>query len=60
MAGAAPARRAARPRRCSGSASFGAAPLAMAIVPLSTAYSICEAVHLPANIDDTARQAPVF
>ena len=39
---------------------LGAALLAMAIVPLSTAYSICEAVGLPADIDDKAGQAPVF
>jgi Mn2+/Fe2+ NRAMP family transporter len=39
---------------------LGAALLAMAIVPLSTAYSICEAVRLPADIDDKAGQAPVF
>jgi Mn2+/Fe2+ NRAMP family transporter len=39
---------------------LGAALLAMAIVPLSTAYSICEALHLPADIDDKAGQAPVF
>jgi Mn2+/Fe2+ NRAMP family transporter len=39
---------------------LGAALLALAIVPLSTAYSICEAFDAPADIDDTARQAPVF
>lgn len=39
---------------------LGAAMLAMAIVPLSTAYSICEALGAPADIDDTAGQAPVF
>jgi Mn2+/Fe2+ NRAMP family transporter len=39
---------------------LGAALLAMAIVPLSTAYSICEALHLPADVDDKAGQAPVF
>jgi hypothetical protein len=51
---------AAPPRRCSRSAFLGAALLALAIVPLSTAYSICEAVHLPADIDDKAGQEPVF
>jgi Mn2+/Fe2+ NRAMP family transporter len=39
---------------------LGAALLAMAIVPLSTAYSICEAFRLPADIDDDAGQAPGF
>jgi NRAMP (natural resistance-associated macrophage protein)-like metal ion transporter len=39
---------------------LGAAMLAMAIVPLSTAYSICEALGAPADIDDTAGQAPAF
>jgi len=39
---------------------LGAALLALAIVPLSTAYSICESFDAPADIDDTARQAPVF
>jgi Mn2+/Fe2+ NRAMP family transporter len=39
---------------------LGAALLALAIVPLSTAYSICEAVNAPADVDDTAAQAPVF
>ena len=39
---------------------LGAAALALAIVPLSTAYSICEAVGAPADVDDTAKQAPLF
>jgi Mn2+/Fe2+ NRAMP family transporter len=39
---------------------LGAALLAMAIVPLSTAYSICEATGRPADVDDKAGQAPVF
>jgi Mn2+/Fe2+ NRAMP family transporter len=39
---------------------LGAAVLAMAIVPLATAYSICEAAGRPADIDDTVRQAPLF
>jgi Mn2+/Fe2+ NRAMP family transporter len=39
---------------------LGAALLAMAIVPLSTAYSICEALGQPADIDERAGQAPVF
>ena len=39
---------------------LGAALLALAIVPLSTAYSICEAVGAPADLNDSARQAPLF
>jgi hypothetical protein len=39
---------------------LGAALLAMAIVPLSRGYSICEPVHLPAYIDDKAGQEPVL
>lgn len=38
----------------------GAALLAASIVPLSTAYSVSEAIGAPADIDDTPRQAPVF
>jgi Mn2+/Fe2+ NRAMP family transporter len=39
---------------------LGAALLAAAIVPLSTAYSIAEAAGRPADIDDTFSQAPLF
>lgn len=38
----------------------GAALLAAAVVPLSTAYSISEALGRPADVDDTFRQAPTF
>jgi NRAMP (natural resistance-associated macrophage protein)-like metal ion transporter len=38
----------------------GAALLAASIVPLSTAYSVSEAVGAPADMDDTFRQARVF
>jgi Mn2+/Fe2+ NRAMP family transporter len=38
----------------------GAALLAASIVPLSTAYSVSEAVGAPADVDDSLRQAPVF
>jgi NRAMP (natural resistance-associated macrophage protein)-like metal ion transporter len=38
----------------------GAALLAASIVPLSTAYSISEAIDAPADMDDSLRQAPVF
>jgi NRAMP (natural resistance-associated macrophage protein)-like metal ion transporter len=38
----------------------GAAVLAAAIVPLSTAYSVCEARGAPADLDDTFAQAPAF
>ncbi|HEX6387805.1 MAG TPA: divalent metal cation transporter [Solirubrobacteraceae bacterium] len=38
----------------------GAALLAASIVPLSTAYSVSEAIGAPADVDDTLRQAPVF
>lgn len=39
---------------------LGAALLAAAIVPLSTAYSVCEARSLPAGLDLHVRQAPLF
>jgi Mn2+/Fe2+ NRAMP family transporter len=39
---------------------LGAALLASAIVPLSTAYSASEAVGSPADVNDTPRQAPVL
>src|SRR5213078_525823 len=38
----------------------GAALLAAAIVPLSTAYSVCEGFHAPADLDDRFRTAPLF
>jgi Mn2+/Fe2+ NRAMP family transporter len=38
----------------------GAALLAAAIVPLSTAYSLCEAVGHPAGLHESARRAPLF
>jgi Mn2+/Fe2+ NRAMP family transporter len=38
----------------------GAALLAAAVVPLSTAYSVCEAMGRPADIDDGLRAAPHF
>jgi Mn2+/Fe2+ NRAMP family transporter len=38
----------------------GAALLAAAVVPLSTAYSVAEASGKPADIDDTFREAPLF
>ena len=39
---------------------LGAALLAAAVVPLSTAYSVAEAEGRPADIDDTFREAPLF
>jgi Mn2+/Fe2+ NRAMP family transporter len=39
---------------------LGAALLAAAIVPLSTAYSISEAIGAPADVDDSFQQARVF
>jgi Mn2+/Fe2+ NRAMP family transporter len=39
---------------------LGAALLAAAIVPLSTAYSVSEALGAPADIDDTFAQARLF
>jgi NRAMP (natural resistance-associated macrophage protein)-like metal ion transporter len=38
----------------------GAALLAAAVVPLSTAYSVCEAFDSPADLDDPFRAAPLF
>jgi len=38
----------------------GAALLAAAIVPLSTAYSVAEGLDQPGDLDDPFRQAPVF
>jgi NRAMP (natural resistance-associated macrophage protein)-like metal ion transporter len=43
-----------------GAGFLGAALLAAAIVPLSSAYSTAEAFGAPANLDDTPRQAPLF
>ena len=39
---------------------LGAALLAAAVVPLSTAYSVSEAFGARADIDDTLREAPLF
>jgi Mn2+/Fe2+ NRAMP family transporter len=39
---------------------LGAALLAGAIVPLSTAYSVCEAADRPAGLDAPLRRAPLF
>jgi Mn2+/Fe2+ NRAMP family transporter len=39
---------------------LGAALLAAAIVPLSTAYSVSEAVGAPADVDDTFAEARLF
>ncbi|MBS1869257.1 MAG: divalent metal cation transporter [Actinobacteria bacterium] len=38
----------------------GAALLAAAVVPLSTAYSVAEAAERPADLNDRFRDAPVF
>ena len=38
----------------------GAALLAAAVVPLSTAYSVAEAFERPADLNDRLREAPVF
>lgn len=39
---------------------LGAALLAAAVVPLSTAYSVAEAAGKPADIDDSFAEAPLF
>jgi Mn2+/Fe2+ NRAMP family transporter len=39
---------------------LGAALLAASIVPLSTAYSISEAIDKPCDVDSTLREAPAF
>ena len=39
---------------------LGAALLAAAILPLSTAYSVAEAAGRPCDMDDTVREAPLF
>jgi NRAMP (natural resistance-associated macrophage protein)-like metal ion transporter len=38
----------------------GAALMAASILPLSTAYSVCEAVGVEATLDDRPREAPIF
>jgi Mn2+/Fe2+ NRAMP family transporter len=38
----------------------GAGLLAAAILPLSTAYSVCEAFGKPAAVGDSAKEAPLF
>ncbi len=38
----------------------GAGLLALAVVPISTAYSVCEAAGHPAGLDQRPRQAPLF
>ena len=39
---------------------LGAALLAAAVVPLSTAYSVAETAGKPADVDDTFSEAPLF
>ena len=39
---------------------LGAGLLAAAVVPLATAYSVCEAVGAEARLDDDWRTAPLF
>jgi Mn2+/Fe2+ NRAMP family transporter len=39
---------------------LGAALLAASVLPLSTAYSVCEAVGHEAALDDSVRSAPLF
>lgn len=39
---------------------IGAALLAASILPLSTAYSVCEAAQHPAGLDQRPGQAPLF
>ncbi len=46
--------------RLFGAGLLGAGLLAAAILPLSTAYSVAEAVGAEARIDDTPREAPLF
>ena len=38
----------------------GAALLAASILPLSTAYSVCDVAGRPAGLDDSIREAPLF
>ncbi len=39
---------------------LGASLLAASILPLSTAYSVCDVAGRPAGLDDTIREAPLF
>ena len=39
---------------------LGASLLAAAVLPLSTSYSVCEALGLEKGVDKTVREAPVF
>lgn len=39
---------------------FGASSLAIAVIPLSTAYAICEAFGLESGLDKDFKEAPVF
>lgn len=39
---------------------IGAALLAASILPLSTAYSVCDVAGRPAALDDSPREAPLF
>ncbi|CAL8980298.1 Divalent metal cation transporter MntH [Propionicimonas sp. T2.31MG-18] len=39
---------------------IGAALLAASILPLSTAYSVCDVAGRPAALDDTLQEAPLF
>jgi len=39
---------------------IGAALLAASILPLSTAYSVCDVAGRPAALDDSIREAPLF
>ena len=39
---------------------IGASLLAAAVLPLSTTYSVCEALGLEKGVDKTVREAPVF
>jgi Mn2+/Fe2+ NRAMP family transporter len=43
-----------------GAGILGAALLAAAVVPLSTAYSVCEAAGHPAGLDERPSEAPLF
>ncbi|SEG05847.1 NRAMP (natural resistance-associated macrophage protein) metal ion transporters [Caloramator fervidus] len=39
---------------------FGASALAIAIIPLSTTYAICEAFGFERGLDNTFKEAPIF
>jgi len=39
---------------------FGASSLAIAVIPLSTAYAVCEAFGLESGLDKNFKEAPVF